>query len=307
MDKYDESVVPSSFGLNNTGVICYINSLLQMLVSCTAFIKVVLANKEYMAMTRTGKAMYDFVFASLNPSNPPVQLLSQNVLSALVEDLKMRKPKVHFGAGQESASEALVLLLEMIEPTGVLTTPASLTTTPPTTPLHHPISDVFRHRYICRIYCDNCKKTGPESVDTGVILQLFGSLPKDEAEFTKLIRSYGNPITECECEHCGSGTRLFRCYQLALIPEVVVCSFNIYGERPPDRYFPDKFSIPAKGGGSMSFKLVAQVEHSGTLSGGHYVARGLRKNGIMSFNDLGTSPSTLSPSPNTYMAAYHYV
>jgi ubiquitin C-terminal hydrolase len=94
-----------------------------------------------------------------------------------------------------------------------------------------------------------------------------------------------------------------------MIPEIIVCSFNIYarnGVARTPRYFPLTLEFPATSGGTMMYKLVGQIEHSGSLAGGHYWARGLRKNGVFRLNDTSTAPSTFETTSGTYIVAYHY-
>jgi ubiquitin C-terminal hydrolase len=90
-----------------------------------------------------------------------------------------------------------------------------------------------------------------------------------------------------------------------MVPEVIICRFNIYGARKINQ-FPQEFNLPHVSGSEMVYQIVAQVEHSGGLNGGHYWARGRReKNVVYRLNDLNTSPTTFEPSIGTYMIAYH--
>ena len=44
--RYDNEYAVSGFGFQNTGVICYFNSMLQGLLSCTSFIQMFKENKD---------------------------------------------------------------------------------------------------------------------------------------------------------------------------------------------------------------------------------------------------------------------
>src|SRR5271166_1649456 len=97
MDPYDGGLAPPPFGLNNTGVICYLNSFLQMLAGCTSMARKILQNEEYLAKTETGRAMYNFFSAftylavdnnyyARDVAEREIALLSSRVLSALMRD-----------------------------------------------------------------------------------------------------------------------------------------------------------------------------------------------------------------------------
>ncbi len=92
-----------------------------------------------------------------------------------------------------------------------------------------------------------------------------------------------------------------------MVPEVLVCLFNLYGRDRAARYFPPRFPIPGCGGTRLVFRQVPQVEHVGGLGGGHYTARGLRAGGaVCAFNDAAVAASAFGPSPDVYMVFYHF-
>lgn len=371
MDSYDSRLAPKAFGQNNTGVICYLNSFLQMLAGCTAWNRAVLMHSDYLRRTATGTAIVNFVtaYATQTPEGPVareqvtdgIELLSAAVLRALVSDLAVRRPHVQFGGGQESASEALVHLLDMMEP------PRS---DPPSRvehePADSPITSLFIHRFRCEVHCQKCKGIVSKTTDYAVNFNLFhlsgppggtpgtlnsagdtpgtlnpaGDTPgtltppdinheierKRVAAFSKSVRiqasateNYRCPV--CPCGVCGGApidgrcptcktpsppTAAIRIYNLTMVPEIILGMFNLYGIRHA-QYFPHRLEFPAHDGTLLVYNLVGQVEHAGTLSGGHYWAHGLRADGrVYLLNDTGVSPSFFTPTPNTYIVAYHY-
>jgi len=306
MDPYDPALAPPAFGLNNTGVICYFNSFLQSLVGCTAFTRAVLGAPDYLQRTRTGAAVLEFVQSYAGPAGmraaPPSA--SAQVLSALVSDLAVRRPRVVFGNSQESASEALIHLLDMIEPPVLVDD----TPTTPVKPMTHPISQIFTHRQRCEVWCENCKAVVSTTTDTGVNFNLFHydeARPTNPVEFTRLIRSHRSAATGYQCEKCGQKNSVVRSYKLSMVPEIIVCMFNIYGVRHQARYFPEQFELPGFGD-PIRFQVVGQVEHAGGLNGGHYWARGRRSGGVFTLNDGGVAPSAFMPTTNTYFVMYHF-
>lgn len=309
-DRYDPRFAVAPFGLNNTGVICHFNSLLQALLGCSAFVRAVLTSRAYLARTGTGRALFDFVYEACargrERAAAPGRALfgprrdlgchSALVLGALVADLRARLPRTRFGPSQESASEGLVLLLDM------LTDPDDDSGDP------NPVANVFYHRYIERVYCGACKKVVSTCRDAGVQFNLFhydAKPPADPPAFAKKICSYVTPIDEYTCEKCGEKKPAYRQYHLELAPEVLVCAFNQYGAHRA-RYVPTRYPFPARDGTTLMYRQVGQIEHSGNLSGGHYVARGLRKEGkVYRFNDMCVCEGEFAPSEGTYLVFHH--
>jgi ubiquitin C-terminal hydrolase len=323
MISYNAEVTPRAFGLVNTGVICYLNSFLQTLVSCTAFVETVLSNKEYLSKTRTGAAVYRFVEAAHATGTPPI---SADVSRALISDLKERRPNFRFGQGQESASETFTFIIDMMEPPRSADQSVSVPSE---------VTNLFKNRFRCELHCRRCKSIVSTTTEYAINFNLFhidAAPPRTPSEFSSAIRTHSS-ITEdyyCEkctcdcggayieyrngkshtrkCEQCGElqqKSTAVRVYKLTLIPEIIFCMFNAYGAKI-SRYFPEEFEIPSVKGGSMIYKLVGQVEHSGSLGGGHYWARCLRQGGVFALNDTGISPSKFENTPYTYIVAYNY-
>ena len=307
MDKYDQSLVPAAFGLNNTGVICYFNGFLQALAGCSSFTKTVIGNKEYLHRTNTGTAVYKFVAAYVarvsvqGAAAQNIEHFSEIVLRALMTDLAKRRPHVRFGGGQESASEALIHLLDMIEPQDDMQT--------------SPITNLFLHRFKCDLYCYGCKKIISSTTDYAVNFNLFhiddvftpnASKSKNITDFSKAVRFHSSITEDYKCL-CKS-TKAIRFYSLTMIPEIIFCMFNLYGNVRNIRYFPEHIEFPAiESEKKLLYRLIGQIEHTGSLSGGHYWARGLRAdNQVYLLNDTGVSISKFTPTINTYIIVYNY-
>lgn len=300
LEAYEPAFVPvEGRGLYNTGTICHENSLLQALVSCSAVVRAALANREYLAKTATGRAFHDFVLAAIpvqtnQPFAPRLSYeeSSERVLAAVVSDLRRRRPSVQYGSNQESASEGLVLFLDMIDvPGGGV----------------NPIARLFYHRYTAEVFCKSCAARVSDASDASVSFNLFAydlENPTPRA-FGDAIRRYETPLDGYRCERCKK-TAGVRRYQLRLVPEVVVCIFNVYGARIA-RAFPGQILFPGIGGREFRFRQVAQIEHFGGRDSGHYCARALRGDGnVYQFDDLSVGLSTFGPTPNVYMVFYHF-
>lgn len=326
-ETYNPALVPpGALGFHNTGVICHKNGLLQALVSCSAVVRAAFGHRGYLARTATGRAFYDFVHAAVpagrppgaEPFGPPVEYErhSAAVLRALVEDLRARRPTTRYGPSQESASEGLVLLLDMIDdpnPAPVGTELDAETGREVVVYEENPIARLFYHRYEARIYCKGCEAAVSEKLDVAVQFNLFqydflGRKPKTPAEFGEMLRSQVSSLEDYRCEKCGEKAGGLRHYRLRMVPEVLVCVFNLYDDSVVrvSRFFPTRVPFPGIKGSQMIFRQVAQVEQTGSRAGGHYTARALRGDGrVYHFDDTAASPSAFGPTPNVYLVFYH--
>jgi len=340
-EKFDAALLPAPFGLNNTGSICFFNALLQALASQTSFVKTVLERRGYMSRTRTGAALLAFVEAFAGPPPPEgVADHSRRVLAALMEDLARRRPHVRFGATQESASEAIVHLLDMLEaePEGgadgggapraeTVAFEAQHPTDPKeslsfATSVQSPLTRLFLHRFRCDMWCTECRKCVSVRTDTSTQFNMFhldegaGALrsnPSTPSAFVQALRRHLTLVDDYSCDNCKKKCKAYRVYRLTMVPETIVCLFNIYGTRPSYRYVPLEISFDSADGGGLDYALTATIEHSGSLHGGHYVARALRRDSAgdeprsYMFNDAAApSPCTLAGTPNTYIVVYHF-
>lgn len=322
MKPYDKTFAPKAFGQHNTGVICYFNSFMQTLAACTSFTQEVLQNIKYLQCTATGTAVVKFVMAYSTETaaretlSNNIEFLSASVLHALVSDLAIRRPHVQFGGGQESASEALVHLLDMMELPSVPS----------------PITNLFLHRFRCNIHCCHCKNIVSKTTDYAVNFELFhidkDNKPMNIDTFSKAIQTQVSITEDYKCPEClccgikpvndkclickkpSKTTSAYRTYNLTMVPEIVFCMFNLYvgfGGSRHVRYFPETLEFPSHDGSALIYNIVSQIEHAGSLSGGHYWARSLRANNeVFTLNDNGVSLTAFTPTANTYIVVYHY-
>ena len=314
MEPYNKLLIPLPFGLNNTGVICYFNSFLQLLCGCSTFTKIVLTNDTYLSTTKTGTAIFDYVklYSESPLKTDALSLSTKKILLALCIDLKERRPNISFGRGQESAHEVFILLLDMMEPN------SESSDNPIISSIKSPITKLFLHKSMWNLYCKDCKTVVSKKVDYGVIFDMhhmdnieFEHSPEG---FSSLIRQHASLVTDYKCEPCKKITETVRIYDLRKIAEIVFCSFNVYrefGGKKYCRYFPPFLLLPAiEEGKHHKFILIGQIEHSGSLAGGHYWAKSLRKHNddIIPYeiNDMGISTSEFKSTPNTYIILYHY-
>ena len=265
-----------------------------------------------MSKTKTGMEMYQFVDQYLSDDKSLISNSTINILKALIIDLRERRPSIQFGRGQESAHEVFILLLDMMEPIENLDGDQSETSSIISS-IKSPITKLFLHKCEWNTCCLKCSNTISKKIDYGVIFDMHhidsqeninyvkaslditggnSSINSPQA-FSKLIKQHISPLEGFMCPQCNTDDQIYRIYNLRRIPEIVFCSFNIYFQQGRRiRYFPPNLEFDAPNNKKMNFKLIGQIEHSGSLSGGHYWAKGLRNDNIVyDLNDLNVSPS----------------
>lgn len=253
------------YGLYNTGSICYFNSLLQILASCTSIYDITFNNSNAVE-----NVFMKYVNMIKNNNVDP------NISSELIMTLHATLP--NFGNGQESASEAFVLLLDQIN--------------------NRQLKELFMHRFRCTNICNTCKNITEEKKDHSVVLNLFHVTDLKATD----ILLQENKLSDYKCEKCKELGSV-RTYRLTMLPEIIFCTFNVYNIKSK-HLFPDILIFPGTTG-PLKYKLIGQIEHAGSLNGGHYWSRSLRKNNVYLFNDYSYQLSKFEPTDNTYIILYH--
>lgn len=264
MIEFDYNLLPEPYGFNNTGSICYFNSLLQVLLSCTSLHKI----------TYNDSNSLEAVFNSVVRNSKNLKPLSSYFL---LNELQSSK----FGHGQESASEALTLLLDNIN--------------------NKELSNLFMHRFRYTNKCNECNYTTEELRDHSYLFEMFHT---DEVTIHKM-SVQRSTLHDFPCSKCGK-CNMTRLSLLTMLPEIICCLFNVYYIKKKHN-FPQTLEFPGSSGKTLKYILVGQIEHSGSLEGGHYWSRALRNDGVYLFNDNHYEPSKLEPTSNTYMIIYNFL
>lgn len=313
-ETYNSDFVPNAFGFNNTGNICWGNSLLQMLLSCASLNKVMIENEdklsgnplaqEYLFILRKTLPHEFDPMAGLKKPDPTVdaallgelRVCSSRLLTVMFRELHRRKMQFNFGNRQECVDEAFILFLDLLD--------------------FEPINKLFNNKYSASIYCPECKvavstMTDPCQRKIEMFLTSAKNI-KTEEEFRNYILRHPSMHRGYRCERCNKiSAETFRVYCLKMLREVLVITFNKYFLKTT-MWFPEQLSFPAKDGSTLRYKLISQIEHSGTRIGGHYWANVVRPDAAGNpkwfyLNDSSVGVGKYCPSPNTYMIMYHMV
>ena len=293
---YNKDKLLELFGLINTGVICYMNSLLQALVSCTAFNQVILENEEYMNKTKIGTVLFEFITCAITtPKDAGV--FSQKVVATLVEELRVRHPNIIYGRGQECASEGLSLLLELLNGPEI---PLSDSTS------SNPISKLFYSKYKKVVACEKCNHKN-ESIEyrNQHIIYKYDNMARDILISINTLDGYTcDKCNESGC--CKEVVSITRIPEILVITDAVILASRLFHRPTEINPTPPGFTFEGLTG-IIKYIKVAQVEQSGSLDSGHYIAKGVRKGlEIYLFNDQSINKiDELTPTPNTFLTFYH--
>lgn len=266
----NETNSPAPYGFNNTGVICYWNSLMQCLLSCTSI-------AEYLKSTAITSLTQQYIKAAEEKDPNISAIILNNVISLL---------RQRFGGSQESASEGYILLASLL-----------------------PINYLITHRHLRTIKCGACDKVGDILKETSIHFEMFGSEAesiKNTEDFVRFIKNRRIPVSDYKCEYCGACSKNSIQYEkLEMLPEIIVLIYNKYSPEAKSKtlFIPAEFTIS-----KLHYTQVGQIRHSGNLNSGHYWAVIKRNNKIYVANDNNISGGIvgdLTPDPQTYMVFYH--
>ena len=270
MESYNPKFVPTPSGFTNTGAICWLNALIQSLLSCSVFNKTILENKDDLQKTDLGRLLFLLVRDSL------MEKSTNHYTGAIRNVLTSQK---NFGFGQECAEEGFHFLIDALN--------------------SNPVSYALTHRFRCSTVCFECKRVFSEGEDVNFTVKMF-HYDGMNAFLDELKYQVSDIDGRCTC-----GSEIKRIYRLTMLPEIVIVVFNKFKHKKLIT-FPQRFELDSLGGEKMIFKQVAQIEHSGNMNGGHYWAHCLRQGSVYCMNDSSCTRGSFNPTPNTYMVFYNY-
>ena len=299
--SYEEKYVPRGMGFVNSHAMCYLNSLLQSLLSLPALFNTLLKQRDalnplarhLLNIHETG--MHGGVIANLN----------QAVFDELLRISSHRNAhsEIKINLGQQDIHEALSFILDGLE-----NIPG--------------VNNLFIHRFKWQALCHKCREWTATQKPTGRVFILEPNLTIDQDErFKDIDPSCGRsmPLNEfltvqrsCtdddyKCPRCKEPGKKFTETKLTMVPEILPIMLKKYTAKTVT-VFPMEltFSSLHNKNKNLVYELVAQVEHLGGQGGGHYFAICKRSDGWKTLNDNNVSVGIPAPTENTYMLFYHY-
>lgn len=295
---YDPIFVPGAFGFNNTGAICWGNSMIQFMLGMSSINQILLEQENNLAgnpfATEYIKLLKQIApntsegcrVDMIDPST--LAAASSRILVAMIKRMQVKGFKLNMGLGEECADEAFTMFVDMLG--------------------CHRVERLLTNIYEMSIRCSTCKKVVSATRDKMYRVPMFTPVRiVTEEVFSAWIRNHPSPHDCFKCE-CGAVMLNFnRQERLKKISEVLVIIFNKFQEKGK-RWFPQRVSFPSTTGPNLNYELVGKIEHSGSMNGGHYWAQTFRDDAWTCLNDNATpSIGSSEPTANTFMIAYHLV
>jgi len=292
---YDISFVPPDLqrgGMDNTGVTCWWVSLLQALLGVSSLTEIMFTHEDEFAENGFAKAYIAFlsdVFSSKSTSSSNIKLFAAFNLRLAATS------KVRLIDGQQCVNEGFTMFIDMLD--------------------NKRVEKLFWSSYENSITCRGCNSKKVFLRDRSFYLVINRDL-RDDRMFGNFMRIHedpkaGDPYT---CEKCGRCEQSAKhTHKLKQLSEVIVLMFDKFAHKT-NMYFPQSLSFLATNGSTLKYKLVAKIEHSGSMnpttfsSGGHYWAHSLGEESWICYNDNQMPvPSNGNPTANTFMVMYHLV
>lgn len=285
MQKFNPEYVLTPKGLPNVMKIhCYWNSVMQVLLSSTAFTQKIL---ELDACLDIGRKSFIHDFAKFIRGDITNMQIYNKYIQSLHIIGKDKQLLNQIISNQQCASETFTYVLEIFEKSKQITY-------------------LFQHRYIQSLLCVQCKYLSNSKIH-GLIFEINPDhiIPDSLFELTEKIEDY-------KCEKCQSTTPKQKLYKLVMVPEIIPITIKKYvwmengGKKTNEvTTLPEYITID-----KLKYRAVAYVNHYGRLDFGHYITTALRRDGEglswFEFNDDIVTKTIYAPDQHTYMITYNY-
>ncbi|AMN83596.1 hypothetical protein D5b_00167 [Faustovirus] len=288
---YNAALAPQAFGFNNTGAICWGNADNQSLFSCTSFIDILLHLEEELSKSVLGNACINLakhIRDKTDPEKVDLKGHSWEIIKSMIRVLYYKNSRQLISASQQQcANEGFILLLDALN--------------------CRQIDDIFNNIYQIDTECPACKQICSTMRDKNIQIEIFSNFEfKTPQDFANYIRVHTSETSDYRCEKCNvKSDNVKRTARLRRVGEVIVVVFNKYHVKS-NKWFPTEFALPGTNNTSFKYDLVSQIEHTGSLHGGHYYAYCKRNDGVYLLNDtIATKAEGFKPTANTYMLMYH--
>ena len=332
LQGYKESWIPPPIGRVNPGVHCYFNAIISALNSLPTFnerIKKESSMDGSSSFCQFYKKEMDIIMG-LNEGDA----IKSNLLTIFrrcvdaydKEQQGKASIKYHVGDRQSDAVEGLDLILQILDDK------------------HPNITELFRYKNLRKYTCEKCEQICLKKFMKEFVHKLFSfKLPDEEngkKKYTKYEIFVYNLIYQIDtfdnyiCPICNGFKKTCddpdvpedkmdtkNCIRTSgivedivrIIPEIISIQINHSFRKSTKSnvkraiYFPTQFRIrQSKNSGYIHYKLVSQIEQSGSTQSGHYWARCLRNGKVYTINDENVQESEFKPSVHTVLLIYHH-
>jgi ubiquitin C-terminal hydrolase len=307
---YNNNFILLPFGLYNNSVLCYFNSLIQSLFSCTSLTEYLLYNEKNIKNNEFLN-LYIKILKKYSSNNIPENnslngnlTTNENILLFNEFLLMLKNKNINFGYNQEDSGELLILLLDLID--------------------DPKIYNLFYHTYRCNIYCKKCKYNKDIKNDISIQFEidinminnnyLKYQIDNNLHNLNKYIRNNYSDLLYLKCDKCELQDAI-KINRLILVPTIIIINFNKYLQKEIINYPTELYFINKSENIKYNYKLVSSIHHDGSMNFGHYYSKSIRKqltNNLIEFdifklNDNFYTKDTFQSNSNTYLLFYHYI
>lgn len=250
--------------LVNRGNACWLNTLLQVLMSCESVV-------NYSTSHSDDLSTYLLIL-----------LRGNDVASRIANELRLRLvmrdcPMVNMlTGGQECIREGLNLMLSATDDT---------------------FGDLFLVRMSIRRQCSACGACKTDDPCKSMYIDINKSMT--ETEMAAHVKSSSCVLDGYKCPRCECISTTRQEYRLTRTPPVLILNYS--EKKRLD--FPQSFKIKGREF-DFRYELVGQVEHMGGAYGGHYYANVSRNDEVWRVDDTSITPSGYSATGDTTMLFY---
>jgi hypothetical protein len=284
---FNDKFLPRVFALQNNGVLCYLNSMTQALMSCPSLNYCLLKCKGQSSFTENELAQTYVELFEKHPSPvmnnedsssqtdckfQAIKVDDASKILLLINRARLGKKDNLLVGRQEDIHEGIMLFLDTVQ---------------------HGTENLFHIRNRCEIWCRSCgtKRPVEHEEPPEIMVDLSEERPyiqdnmvtKEDIE--KYISGNAQIPRDYKCDQCGSANtynkenktvtpNVIQIYNLTRLSEIIILMFKKFTNKK-ERYFPPTLEFTSKTG-PLHYKVVAQLEHSGSMTGGHYVCKCLR-------------------------------
>jgi len=279
------------YGLVNTGSLCYLNSIIQSLTSCSIFNEYMLTNKEKFITDNNTLAVYFINIISSNLNNSSNTIINENIniLKEIIRLKRKNNNKFNF-LGQQDVSECITFIIESLNDNNIY--------------------KMFYHKYKCDILCSNCKYTS--SIQDDISYQFEISMNEKINILSKNIRLNISQLVDYKCEQCKNINNCNKINRLQYIPPILIINLNKYFNKELYDFKKNLIFYNDDIKKKYIYTIVSIIEHGGNQFSGHYISKSIKKsenNKIKAYlcNDSHYIESNLNPALNSYLLFYNLI
>jgi ubiquitin C-terminal hydrolase len=264
-EVYDRSKVSALFGLrNDTGVLCYVNAMVQTLVSCSAFNKWFMQNYKDHTTEPLWQTLRPFICLTNDKIIKEVAtgekaLSALSFQRALISSRSGKKNNLD-AVAQEDFQEGLLLLLDSFA---------------------NKVDWLFHIHYQQEVTCKKCKHTETTNLPPDHMISITAKVETQD-DMRKAVSEYSEFVDGHRCGKCGVTNGVEKHLQttrkLVNTSEILIIYYLKYAEKTVEN-FPADLAIKVNGR-TRHYQIVSQIEHRGAVGtqkvNGREVAQGSR-------------------------------